>query len=375
MADLHDALDNCLQAMAHGATIDVALKRYPKLARDLRPLLEASILAREASRVHVPLDVRRRGRSRLLGQVEEYRGARARSRGRAISFFPRLAITAGMLGVLVLTSTGLVSAASTSLPGQQLYPVKRTWESVRLLFAFTPQERDLMESGYEQERLDEIHELLGQRQSASISFSGLLARQTAGQWTVSGIPVLVGPSTRLPTAAVSDGAPVTVMGVTRPDGVVEAREVQLLAPGVSLPPLEPSEVNEQEHHDDEGNATVPTPGVTAQPQATQASSGDQHAIYNFSGVVQAMQGNLWRINGQSVYVDTAQISGQIQVGSIVTLQGYYTTDGRFIVTTIEPQTGGSTDVHKGDGSGKSSGSEGSGDSGGSEESGGSGGSE
>jgi hypothetical protein len=269
-----------------------------------------------------------------------------------IPLFPRLALTAIIAVALVLTSTGLVSASSTSLPGQQLYPVKRTWESVRLLFAFNPQQRDLMESDYEQERLDETSELLGQRISEPITFSGLLSRQVDGRWTISGIPVAVDSSTVLPASPMSEGAPVTVIGVTRADGVVQARQIQLLQPGVALPPLEPSEHEEhgKTESDDGGHAIAPTmPAAPTQP----ASTGSDHTTYQFSGVVQAMQGSLWTINGQLVYLDAAQIDARVTVGSLVRFQGYYSSDGKFIVTTIELQGGDSNGKH--DGSDKSDG--------------------
>lgn len=338
MTELYDALDDCLEAMARGASVEHALKRHPKLEHELRPLLETSLLARDARRIHVPLDVRRRGRSLLMDKVHQAQEGRNMARGRMIPLFPRLALTGLLVGALVLTSTGLVSASSTSLPGQQLYPVKRTWESVRLLLTFSPQQRDLVESDFEQERLDEISELLGRRISAPITFSGLLSMQADGRWTVSGIPVSVGNLTTLPATPISAGAPVTVTGVTRPDGVVEAQDVQVLQPGASLPPLEPSEA--EEHGDSKSGedghtaTATPVPGVTPQ---VPAESESEHTTFQFSGVVQSMDGMLWRINGQPVYVDKAQITGQITLGSIVRFQGYYTTDGKFVVTTIEPQ--------------------------------------
>ena len=69
MTEIYDALEDCLEAMARGASADNAVKRFPKLAHELRPLLEASLMAKDLVRIHVPLDVRRRGRSHLLQQV------------------------------------------------------------------------------------------------------------------------------------------------------------------------------------------------------------------------------------------------------------------------------------------------------------------
>ncbi|MBI3739338.1 MAG: hypothetical protein HY258_09865, partial [Chloroflexi bacterium] len=168
---LYDALENSLSALEQGQELDAVLARYPDLAAELRPMLETSLHARTMSGVPVSGDVQRRGRSRLLQRAAEMREAK-KSKRRIIPMFPRMALTLGLVGVLVLSSTGLVSASSGALPGDQLYPVKRTWEGVRLLFVFNPGGRDLLESQYEQERLDEIDELLAKGRSASVIFAG-----------------------------------------------------------------------------------------------------------------------------------------------------------------------------------------------------------
>src|SRR5512140_3225825 len=111
MTELYDALDECLNALQRGQALESVLKRYPALAGQLRPLLVASLMARGSSRLHVPSDVRRRGRARLLRQAAEMSEADGTPRHRMIPTFPRLAITAGLVGALGLTSTRLVRAA------------------------------------------------------------------------------------------------------------------------------------------------------------------------------------------------------------------------------------------------------------------------
>ncbi len=364
MTEVYDALEHCLEAMERGASIDNALRRYPELASELRPLLLASLVARGSSRVHVPVDVRKRGRERLLRYVRQAEATAKRPRLRIIPAFPRMAMTAVLAAALVLTSTGLVSASSASLPGQHLYPVKRTWESIRLWFVFGAAERDLLESDYEQERINEISELLGKRMEAPIAFSGLLSKQADGNWTISGIPVSVTSSTSLPTTAISDGAPLAVTGVTGADGLVRAQQIQVLQPGAALPPLEPAHdaeyqiggSGEQSGHNATPVAPSPQPGNPT-PQPT-------YAIYEFSGVVQSMQGNVWQINGQTVYMDGASVTGSIQIGTIVRFKGHYLSDGRFIVTSIQAHSGTSNDKHDSGGSGEGGEGEGGGEGGG-----------
>src|SRR5260370_42180703 len=104
-----------------------------------------------------------------------------------------------MLGLavgLALSSAGLVSAASGTLPGDQLYSLKRTWEQVRLVLAVNSQDRDLLESRFDRERLDEIDGLLGAPRSAIVTFSGLIMKPNGNNLVVSNIPVLVTPPTQ-----------------------------------------------------------------------------------------------------------------------------------------------------------------------------------
>ncbi len=353
MNKLYDALENCLQNLEQGQDLDSVLARYPDLVKQLRPMLEASLRARTPSGRTIPSDVQRRGRARLMQRAAEMREAKRAPCRRMIPMFSRWAITFGVAGALFISSTGLVSASSGTLPGDQLYPVKRTWEDVRLLFVFNPQGRNVLESQYEQERLNEIDELLMKGRSASITFSGLVISQQNRQWLVSGIPVSVTNSTRLPADVISNGVPVAVIGTTRNDGIVDAQEIRLLQPGVSLPPLEPSGDNDQNGETDNENHSVPVaptaanknlqttplpvivimPGTPApeQPSASQ----QQQKGYEFSGVVESIRGNVWNINGQSVIADQAQIDGAVKVGSAVKFEGYYDATGKFIVTKVE----------------------------------------
>jgi hypothetical protein len=53
----------------------------------------------------------------------------------------RVLVSLAVIVALFVSSTGLVRAATTTLPGDNLYPVKRTWEGVLVLFTFDIQAR------------------------------------------------------------------------------------------------------------------------------------------------------------------------------------------------------------------------------------------
>ncbi len=336
----YDVLEECLQALDNGQTVNEVLARYPGRERELRPLLNTAIQARSLGDVPVPVQFQKRDRNRLIRRAAEMRESK-RSQRRMIPLFPRLAMTLGVVAALVLSGTGLVSASSGTIPGDQLYPVKRTWEGVRLMFVFSPQGREILQSQYQQERLDEIDELLVKgRGSTPIVFSGLVTQQQDGSWMISGIPVAVNKSTVLPSEAITASAPVVVSGVTRSDGIVEAQQIELLGPLAPLPPFEPSE--NSEHNNENTNSVrsaptvrpMPSMGGTSGPATQSAGSQNQYASYEFSGVVESMQNGIWTINGQTVHVDQATIGSNVRVGSTVKFQGYYDDNGQFIVSNL-----------------------------------------
>jgi uncharacterized membrane protein YgcG len=358
---LYDALEICLQKLEQGQAIDSALKLYPDLESELRPILEASLQARTLADAAVPSAAQQRGRVRLIKRAAELRKAKRTSPRRMTSFIPRMALAFGLAAALILSSTGLVGASSNSLPGDQLYPVKRTWEGVQLAFMFNQQARETLQSQFDQERLNEIDDLLSQNRSEPVAFSGLVISSQDGMWLVSGIPVRVTDKTRLTSSRILDSLPVIVTGATRPDGVLEAEEIQPLQPGSMLPPLEPNNPN--------ANPKVP---ASVLPLQTSAAPLATPQSFGFIGVVQGKQGSDWTINGQSVSVDQADVNGQISIGDAVKFDGYYSDNGNFVVTKIESDAqgapsrpnGGSNPGGHDNGNGNGGGKGGGGDSGG-----------
>lgn len=328
MNKLHDALETCLRGLQDGQGMDAVLRLHPEFAEELRPLLMAAEHARAAGSFSIPAEITRRGRARLMARAAEGRKPKPQRGGRFFPAWHRAVITLGLVGVLVLSSTGLVSASTGALPGDQLYSVKRTWEDVQLFFVQPQAQRELLESRFEQERLNEIGDLLGMGRTAPITFSGLVMQQQDGRWLVSGIQVSITSSTNLPAGAIGAGEPVVITGLTRNDSTVEAQGVQLMQPGSSFPPLEPS--------GNEDQPAVSAPGLTVSGSQSSPAAPSQ-ASYTFTGIVESMQAGTWRINGQPVFMDQATIIGSAKEGSSVKFDGYYSTDGRFVVTRLVVQ--------------------------------------
>lgn len=72
--------------------------------------------------------------------------------------FNRVAVGATVI-VLCLTSSGLVYASQSSLPGTTLYPVKRVAENIRLAVTVSPSAKKNLEVNFINKRLEEVEKL------------------------------------------------------------------------------------------------------------------------------------------------------------------------------------------------------------------------
>ena len=240
MNELYDVLEYCLQEIEKGTDIETVLSRYPQYADELRPILETSLDAIGLA----PLRPVSRGGAPRPGQGSAACRADARGAGttksRRLWSVPlrRALVTLVVIGVLFIGSTRLVEAASTTLPGDNLYPVKRTWEDVRVLFTFDNQAREALEVEHENERLDELNNLFTKGRSAQVDFAGTVMSQNGDLWEVSKIPVLISAQTQLAGQAVVVGNAVRVQGYTQTGGTVVAERVDLLPAGIPLPEMD-----------------------------------------------------------------------------------------------------------------------------------------
>lgn len=345
---LYEALEVCLNALETGVDIETVLKLYPHLADELRPVLKTAIEAKSLAISTVPETAMKRGRARVLQHADGMREAAPKPQRRWSMFaFPRLATSLAIALLFLVSGTGLVSASNGALPGDSLYPVKRSWEDLRLFLMFSPEGREGLESEFEQERLDEISVLLTEGRNETIAFAGLVTGQASDIWKVSGITVMITASSHLPADTVSVGAPVMVIGHTNAQGFVEVDTLDVMGPGASLPPLEPSETNSSEEH--------PEPGSEPEASGNQQPEHLGEMSYEFQGVVEAINGNIWTINGQRVNVEFAENKSPVSVGVIAEFEGYYSTNNQFIVTKIEVKSSGLFNRIQLDGSEKDSG--------------------
>ena len=342
---LYDALETCLQEIEKGAALESVIARFPDLVNELRPILKASIQARRLS-ADPSAEAMRRGRAKLLQRASEMREAKIAPRKRVIPIFQRLALSLGMAATFLVSGTGLVGASATALPGENLYPVKRTWEDLQLLFTLDRDIRDVVRSQFEIERLHEVNELIAEGRHEVIQFAGVFM-QVNGVYYVSGVNVLIPSNLQIPEI----GSAVIVTGRTNAQGFVELESLELLPDGVFVPvglPVEiESESESNSNSDVNGNDGLDSisnsndsdgSGGQSSDNGNEAGGGDKpehREDFEVEGIVESLSETTLVIQGKTVYLESATIKGNLQNGVKVEIKGYYAEDGRFIVTEVK----------------------------------------
>ena len=220
---LIDALDTCIQILEQGGTVAECLDRFPTFANDLRPLLEQSVEARSLGRSTIPASAVTAGRVRVLNHAAGLRQNKQPIM-RLYRTWRLAAIPVLVLFLFFITGNGLLAASARSLPGDALYPLKRSVEGISLFLAPTSQIKSEIQKIISTRRITETESLLSKKRVEAVEFGGQVSKQLADGWTIAGIHVQVTEETQL-EAALAPGAQVHVRGQTQLDGSVLAAEV------------------------------------------------------------------------------------------------------------------------------------------------------
>ncbi len=256
------ALEECLEALKAGESLEACLARYPGQAEALRPLLATIARLEELGSVPPPrpAEAAARGRAAFLAAVAQYRRAQEQRRLHRFSFLrlPGWSISwatavAALLLVVVLT-TGTVVVSAGALPGDVLYPVKRATEQVQVLLTFNPAAREALREQLDERRRQEVLQVLEMRRAApTLTFVGSVEGMSPTLWEVDGFVVEIQPITRL------EGQPrigdrVQIIATAPGDGRLLALHIRWLGEGV---PIRPTVV-----------PATPTAGPTLAPRAS-----------------------------------------------------------------------------------------------------------
>jgi hypothetical protein len=130
---------------------------------------------------------------------------------------------AAIIVLLLMTSfVGARAVSAQSLPGDRLYPVKLSLESVDMLFYGGEQ----WEARQEERRLSEVLTMVDEGEQATVSFIAVPTRAADGQWYIGTVPLVVSSeqSTMLSNQCQQREHRVQIYGEVR-DGTIIARAI------------------------------------------------------------------------------------------------------------------------------------------------------
>jgi len=216
-----DATESCIEALASGADIQQLITNYP----ELHPVLEAAAQANQLNIAGPPVDAQHRSRTRVLTYASQLRATPISTRG-LITRLPRFALAVVIALFAFLAWSSLLIASARSLPGDQLYPVKRAAENFRLNLNSNSDNFQHIEEIYRERRIEEIRQLLDRQRSEFVSFDGQVNERGKRHWKIDSVPVIVAPETVI-LGQIEIGMLVEVEGMTQPEGWVQAFEIHL----------------------------------------------------------------------------------------------------------------------------------------------------
>ena len=246
--DFNDALNDCIERLNAGASLEDCLRRYPEHAAALEVLLETGGLVRRAARSSSQEAIQAREHNRL-----DFERA-LRTPHRSTPAYRRLlGFAASVVLICVFLFGGAGLLAQNSLPGDALYPVKLLTETIRLDLS---NQNPALEAQFAQRRIDEAQQIVELKREAELHFSGSVNSVSDHALVVAGLAVQ---SNSARDFAV--GSQVEVRAISTEDGLLIAQEIRLLqAPAApEIPPTLEATAT--------GTATA-TPTQTRRPSAT-----------------------------------------------------------------------------------------------------------
>ena len=165
---IEDILDNCLERLFKGESIEDCLRDYPRQASELEPLLKTSLaLLQKSATIQPNPEFKARVYSQLQGML---RAKREKAEKKAIVpiWRRRWAVAMTTVLVILLAGIGTVAASADALPDESLYAVKLATEQARVSLAFSDMDRAELHIQFAERRATEIAEIARQGKSGEI---------------------------------------------------------------------------------------------------------------------------------------------------------------------------------------------------------------
>jgi hypothetical protein len=152
--EFENILDDCLERLlVRNETIEDCLNAYPQQSDALRPLLQTTLLTKNATTFEPRPEFKASARYQFRIAIQEA----ASAKNSFLSEFRfRLASALTAIIVMLMAGSGLVVAAGTSMPDNPLYSVKLAVEQMQINLTFSDLDKARLISGFTSRRVSEI---------------------------------------------------------------------------------------------------------------------------------------------------------------------------------------------------------------------------
>ncbi|MCA9920806.1 MAG: hypothetical protein KC421_00470, partial [Anaerolineales bacterium] len=191
-----DLFVRCLDLLESGKTIDAILVQYPAHEAELRPFLETA--QQLVNITPTPSPAAQAQSKQLFLQQAVVMKQQAHSTPARPSFWQQwMAPLASLAMVAVMLVVGVTAVSGAALPGDLLYPIKRTRETVQIALTTNAESVDALTASFNQERIREIKALLRAERAADVAFNGAITQINPTGWVVADIWLQVTKETQI----------------------------------------------------------------------------------------------------------------------------------------------------------------------------------
>ncbi|HZD10337.1 MAG TPA: DUF5667 domain-containing protein [Candidatus Binatia bacterium] len=226
-----EIIESALEQLELGLGVEDILEHYPGQEAELRAILETAAGLSDLP----PLPsagAQETSRRRLLAEAKRLREASRPEQNlspwrRFYYSIASVAVFLFLLGVIV------IPPSRDAIPGDILYPVKRSEESLQLYLA-TAEEKEMLREEYEEERNHEVYEMIEIGRDGRAGYVGILEGMAPDRWEIGHITALIDDATVI-NGDPEVGARIQAHCYIK-DGRVIAESLTVLEPPVTIGP-------------------------------------------------------------------------------------------------------------------------------------------
>ena len=152
---IEDILNHCIAEVRMGKTPEEALRQYPGMADDIRPLLAMACKLRKLPGPSASVS----GLIRTMAKLSvQQAGTKTTAQRRKITLFSRpiLVRVAAVILIVFIAGWTTVASSAQALPGDLLYPIKLFSERVRFCLAIKQENKAQLCIVFAEERIKEL---------------------------------------------------------------------------------------------------------------------------------------------------------------------------------------------------------------------------